>query len=132
MDLSDHAECPLTVSIAVGEAQICCEDLQELREARHSKSCLESHDLAPVHINSFGLLCFWVNPGDCICWKELKVFPFLLDIFGFKCRTESSSQTDLDTLRLIAEDRPKWNALVAEIRKTAKAARSDDPASGRL
>ncbi|GFN83657.1 hypothetical protein PoB_001016300 [Plakobranchus ocellatus] len=37
-----------------------------------------------------------------------------------------------DTLRLIAEDRPKWNALVAEIRKTAEAARSDDPASGRL
>ncbi|GFN93124.1 octopamine receptor beta-2r [Plakobranchus ocellatus] len=40
--------------------------------------------------------------------------------------------TDLDTLRLIAADRPKWNALVAEIRKTAEAARSDDPASGRL
>ncbi|GFO04523.1 hypothetical protein PoB_003102800 [Plakobranchus ocellatus] len=30
------------------------------------------------------------------------------------------------------EDRPKWNALIAEIRKTAEAARSDDPASGRL
>ncbi|GFO40159.1 hypothetical protein PoB_006666400 [Plakobranchus ocellatus] len=26
----------------------------------------------------------------------------------------------------------EWNALVAEIRKTAEAARSDDPASGRL
>ncbi|GFO06008.1 hypothetical protein PoB_003251300 [Plakobranchus ocellatus] len=94
MDLSDNAECPLTVSIAVGEAQQCCEDLQELREARHSKSCFESYDLAPVHINSFGLLCFWVNPGDCICWKELKVFPFLLDIFGLKYRTESSSQVN--------------------------------------
>ncbi|GFO34297.1 hypothetical protein PoB_006080200 [Plakobranchus ocellatus] len=47
-------------------------------------------------------------------------------------KLELTTQTDLDTLRLIAEDRPKWNALVAEIRKTAEAARSDDPASGRL
>ncbi|GFO13389.1 hypothetical protein PoB_003989400 [Plakobranchus ocellatus] len=47
-------------------------------------------------------------------------------------KLEFTTQTDLDTLRLIAEDRPKWNALVAEIRKTAEAARSDDPASGRL
>ncbi|GFO28034.1 hypothetical protein PoB_005453900 [Plakobranchus ocellatus] len=46
--------------------------------------------------------------------------------------TAVNTNTDLDTLRLIAEDRPKWNALVAEIRKTAEAARSDDPASGRL
>ncbi|GFO27961.1 hypothetical protein PoB_005446600 [Plakobranchus ocellatus] len=47
-------------------------------------------------------------------------------------KLELTTQTDLDTLRLIAEDRPKWNALVAEIRKIAEAARSDDPASGRL
>ncbi|GFO32617.1 leucine-rich repeat-containing protein 74a-like [Plakobranchus ocellatus] len=47
-------------------------------------------------------------------------------------KLELTTQTDLDTLRLIAEDRPKWNALVAEIRKTAETARSDDPASGRL
>ncbi|GFO40470.1 hypothetical protein PoB_006697500 [Plakobranchus ocellatus] len=47
-------------------------------------------------------------------------------------KLELTTQTDLDTLRLIAEDRPKWNALVAEIRKTAEAARSDDPARGRL
>ncbi|GFO44725.1 endonuclease-reverse transcriptase [Plakobranchus ocellatus] len=47
-------------------------------------------------------------------------------------KLELTIQTDLDTLRLIAEDRPKWNALVVEIRKTAEAARSDDPASGRL
>ncbi|GFN98606.1 endonuclease-reverse transcriptase [Plakobranchus ocellatus] len=47
-------------------------------------------------------------------------------------KLELTTQTDLDTLCLIAEDRPKWNALVAEIRKTAEAARSDDPASGRL
>ncbi|GFO50324.1 hypothetical protein PoB_007682900 [Plakobranchus ocellatus] len=47
-------------------------------------------------------------------------------------KPELTTQTDLDTLRLIAEDRPKWNALVAEISKTAEAARSDDPASGRL
>ncbi|GFN78926.1 hypothetical protein PoB_000543200 [Plakobranchus ocellatus] len=47
-------------------------------------------------------------------------------------KLELTTQTDLDTIRLIAEDRPKWNALVAEIRKTAEAARSDDPASGRL
>ncbi|GFO34913.1 hypothetical protein PoB_006141800 [Plakobranchus ocellatus] len=47
-------------------------------------------------------------------------------------KLELTTQTDLDTLRLIAEDRPKWNALVAEIRKTAEAARSDNPASGRL
>ncbi|GFO11693.1 hypothetical protein PoB_003819800 [Plakobranchus ocellatus] len=40
-------------------------------------------------------------------------------------KLELTTQTDLDTLRLIAEDRPKWNALVAEIRKTAEAARSD-------
>ncbi|GFO31669.1 hypothetical protein PoB_005817400 [Plakobranchus ocellatus] len=45
---------------------------------------------------------------------------------------KTTKKADLDTLRLIAEDRPKWNALVAEIRKTAEAARSDDPASGRL
>ncbi|GFN92262.1 hypothetical protein PoB_001876800 [Plakobranchus ocellatus] len=49
---------------------------------------------------------------------------------GLKCHPDE--MTDLDTLRLIAEDRPKWNALVAEIRKTAEAARSDDPASGQL
>ncbi|GFN98425.1 hypothetical protein PoB_002493100 [Plakobranchus ocellatus] len=47
-------------------------------------------------------------------------------------KLELTTQTDLDILRLIAEDRPKWNALVAEIRKTAEAARLDDPASGRL
>ncbi|GFN83051.1 hypothetical protein PoB_000955700 [Plakobranchus ocellatus] len=47
-------------------------------------------------------------------------------------KLELTTQTDLDTLRLIAEGRPKWNALVAEIRKTAEAARSDDPASGQL
>ncbi|GFO27526.1 hypothetical protein PoB_005403100 [Plakobranchus ocellatus] len=47
-------------------------------------------------------------------------------------KLELTTQTDLDTLCLIAEDRPKWNALVAEIRKTAEAARSDDLASGRL
>ncbi|GFO17526.1 hypothetical protein PoB_004403100 [Plakobranchus ocellatus] len=47
-------------------------------------------------------------------------------------KLELTTQTELNTLRPIAEDRPKWNALVAEIRKTAEAARSDDPASGRL
>ncbi|GFN77102.1 cysteine-rich protein 2-binding protein [Plakobranchus ocellatus] len=47
-------------------------------------------------------------------------------------KLELTTQTDLYTLRLIAEDRLKWNALVAEIRKAAEAARSDDPASGRL
>ncbi|GFO33822.1 hypothetical protein PoB_006032700 [Plakobranchus ocellatus] len=47
-------------------------------------------------------------------------------------KLELTTQTDLDTLCLIAEDRPKWNALVTEIRKTAEAARSDDPARGQL
>ncbi|GFO01732.1 hypothetical protein PoB_002823700 [Plakobranchus ocellatus] len=54
------------------------------------------------------------------------------DLKRVATKLELTTQTDLDTLRLIAEDRPKWNALVAEIRKTAETARSDDPASGRL
>ncbi|GFO50534.1 hypothetical protein PoB_007703900 [Plakobranchus ocellatus] len=35
-------------------------------------------------------------------------------------KLELTTQTDLNTLRLIAEDRPKWNALVAEIGKQPK------------
>ena len=46
-------------------------------------------------------------------------------------KLEITSQKDLDTLRHIAENRPRWTALIAEIRQAAKAARSDDPASGR-
>ncbi|GFN92560.1 hypothetical protein PoB_001906600 [Plakobranchus ocellatus] len=35
-------------------------------------------------------------------------------------KLELTTQTDLDTLRLIAEDRPKWNALVAKNKENSR------------
>ena len=42
-----------------------------------------------------------------------------------------TSQKDLETLRKIAERRQEWITFTADIKKAAKAARSDDTPSGR-
>ncbi|GFR83998.1 hypothetical protein ElyMa_002406900 [Elysia marginata] len=43
---------------------------------------------------------------------------------------EKTSQKDLNTLRHIAENPPRWPSLIAEMRKTAEAAGSDNAANG--